>query len=359
MGRNRNRNKKRKFDENLHSTAISDGSMSTSGTGKLFSEHGCPVCDKIVGENGDSIECHDCKAWVHFACSDLTRAQFDMLSNASEAMQFLCKGCRELGKAGTAGAVGGSMVTKIDFMLRKLTAMESKINSLEGCTGKKLEDKIEEVVDKKLAAALDERDEIDKRKNNVIVFGFGESMGETDATKMRYDLERIRSMIEKFDSSLTNINIRDPVRIPTNEKSKPRLFKFKVDSEDIRDKIVKGSIRANQSVKQEERVYFNIDFTPQQREKHKVLKAKLEEKKRVTGEKDWVIKRGEIVKQVKSKNNGHGQGHSDSRVQNGTKVSYDRQQNGNNQREERKTGNGSQPPSPARSNHGAENGGAH
>ena len=345
----KNRRKKRKL--NMNSTGDSGGfAPDISGDGSMATViHSCPVCNNEVDDDVESIQCFRCDKWVHFHCSDLSQEKFQTLRESTDCIQYFCEGCviknrtdKENLTSGTATQSNGSLDAKMDIMLKKLEALETKISTLENHDGPKLDKKIKTVVDRELAAAFDERDEIDRRKRNVIVFGLSESMGDNETMKLRYDIERIRTMMNKIEPELGNIKLIDPVRIHTKKKDKPRLIKFKVETEDLKERIVKGSIRVNKGLSIENRVYFNNDFTPKQRESHKVLKQKLEDKKKETGEDDWVIKRGEVVKAKKTtQEHGTGQGNDSHTLQTDIqgKASGSDKQKTTNQSQKNQSGN--------------------
>ena len=51
----------------------------------------CLVCDDDAED--DSIQCHDCKQWVHFSCSGLTNLQVSFLTDSPDAIQWVCQTC--------------------------------------------------------------------------------------------------------------------------------------------------------------------------------------------------------------------------------------------------------------------------
>ena len=203
-------------------------------------------------------------------------------------------------------------------MITQLGSLETKINNIESFqTSKKLEKQIEDVVDRRLAEVFDERDEIDKRKRNVVVFGLPESGGSSEVDKLKNDVARVKLLIQNMDPDLRGIRVYDPVRLQTKKNDKPRLLKFKVESEGIKERIVKGSIKANKTVDPSERIYFNNDFTPKQREQHNNLKTKLEQKKAETGEDDWIIWKGDIVKMTETQKKNRDQTRKEQNQQQG------------------------------------------
>jgi hypothetical protein len=182
---------------------------------------------------------------------------------------------------------------KVDIMAQKMTMLET------GYTGASLDEKIERAVQRKLAEALDERGEIEKRKLNVVVVGVKESEAAKAEDRAKEDVLRVKALIAKIDPNLQDEKIENPVRLgrAPNKDGKPRLLKIQVGSEEARDNIVRNAWKLNLQVNDpKDRVYFNQDLTQLQRERQKELKAELLRVRAETGEGDWVIRNGKIVK---------------------------------------------------------------
>ena len=175
-------------------------------------------------------------------------------------------------------------------MIGILTAKVKRLE--EGCNGGSLEEKIERMVDRKLAEKLDDRVERDERKNNLIVVNLPESTKSTVEEKKQDDIERLKDMIKEKNPDLVNEEILEPTRLG-KVGEKPRLLRVKVKSQDIKMEFVK--LRLNDEVTPlEERVYINPDYTPAEREKNKQLRKEL--KDRIAGgERNIGIRNGKIV----------------------------------------------------------------
>lgn len=255
----------------------------------------CLVCQTAVTEDVNGIECYDCKEWAHFKCSKLSRKHFELLVESDNSIQWHCPTCQK-GEEERKGKTEA----KIDFLISQFTEMKETIVRLEsGYTGTTLDEKIEKVVERKLAEALDERTEKEKRKCNVILVGLKESEEDTQTKRDKDDMTRIKEMMKKIDETLNDETVSDTVRLGKKTQDRPRLLKFKVRDETVKDKILKNYYTLNKNKpKPEDRVYFNPDYTPLQREQHRQLRAELQD--RVTkGETDLVIRSGKIVKRTK------------------------------------------------------------
>ena len=257
---------------------------------RLGPKYQCIFCD-IAIEDGNCIECFDCKKWAHFKCSKLTKRQFDFLvENSGDSIQWHCQSCYE-------GEVDRKTETevKIDYLIKQMETMQSVITKLEsGFTGTSLDEKIERVVERKLAKALDERNEKEKRKCCLIVVGLQESEEARQSERSREDTSRLRDLLSKIDDSLAETLVEEPVRLG-KKTNRPRLLKIKVKDETAKEKILKNYQELNRNVqRKEDKIYFNPDHTPLERQRYKDLREQIVIRTNA-GERDLVIRNGKIV----------------------------------------------------------------
>ena len=275
---------------NSSSSSSSKNSTPKEMNQKIFM---CLQCEVPVDEGEDCVQCYDCKQWYHFDCTDLTQKYFELLTNTDNSIQWLCNQCKDGERQRR-----DEKDDKLDFLIKKLEMMEEKLTKLEGgYTGDTLEEKIDKAVERKLAEALDERSEIEKRKLNVIVVGLEESEKGSEKEREEEDMRRLGDMITKIDTELKETDIEDLVRLG-KKNDRPRLIRFKTKTQTAKDKIIKNYYKLNDGKRHTDRIYFNPDLTPLQRQKQRQLRKELDEKKRETGENDWTInyRTGEIVK---------------------------------------------------------------
>ena len=80
-------------------------------------------------------------------------------------------------------------------------------------------------------------------------------------------------------------------------RQKPRLLKVIFTTEAKKREVMKKARGLNEGVEEiEKKIYINNDDTEAERKAGYELRQKLREKKKATGEQDWVIRNGEIVK---------------------------------------------------------------
>jgi hypothetical protein len=161
--------------------------------------------------------------------------------------------------------------------------------------GEALEQKIEEVVDKKLAEVMEEQKEVEKRKLNLIIWNMKESTKVEVAEKKEDDLLAAKSLLEKL-VPLEDDDVVDPVRLgKVSVGKRPRMLRVTLKREEKKREILRKAPELNRNVPEErKRIYINPDHTQKQREQHKALR---EEKKRRTqaGEENLAIRNGKVV----------------------------------------------------------------
>lgn len=257
----------------------------------------CLVCEDTCDEefaNEPSIECVNCKCWSHRSCADLTRDAYSLLQN-SHSLHWMCKGC-------TNGERNDLKKTRSDNKLDSILAMmQAMTNRFEGLEKKmidpeNLEEQIEEVVDRKLKEALEETQEKEKRKKNLLIVNMKESRSEDAEQRKRDDLQEIKRVLEPV-IDLQVEDLSDPTRLGQIGGRRPRMLKVTVKTEEKKKEIIRKAQGINEGIENvTDRIFFNPDLTKKEREESKKLRDELK-KRRNEGEKDLVIRNGKIVVQ--------------------------------------------------------------
>ena len=192
----------------------------------------------------------------------------------------------------------------MDKLVQLFQDMIERLDKLERAhTGKSLDEKIEEAVDRKVTEVLEESKEKEQRKLNITVANLPESMVGTVKERRREDSEKVKHLVKK----ITNIeggDLRDPIRlgpILIGQNVRPRLLRMVVRTEEMKAEIMRNVYRLNEGVEFADRVYINQDSTPRERETLKV-----EMMRRVAEwEADLVIRNLQIVKRRPRQLNHH------------------------------------------------------
>ena len=132
MTRNNGKRKNKeegKSDKKNNSGTADENSIADKSTEFFL----CLACDAEAEEN--SIQCHDCKQWAHYKCTDLTQLQLSFLTDSPDAIQWVCPVCLK-GEGEKKGALGA----KIDRLTEMIGILTEKVKRLEeGCKGSSIE----------------------------------------------------------------------------------------------------------------------------------------------------------------------------------------------------------------------------
>lgn len=254
----------------------------------LLSLWSCIGCDKTC-ENENCIECFCCGKWSHQDCAGLSDDTFTELNRPS--LQWVCAKCleEEAGPKSKTDKLIEDMMKVIAKLTDRLDSIDAKLKS-----DSESEEKINEMIGKKVAEALDEEREREKRKKNIIIVNMKESAKTTTEEKKEDDLVQAKKMIEKV-ADMAGESLSDPVRLGREGGNRPRMLKLTVSSEKKKKEILKNAAKLNEGQKdQKKKIYINADYTPKERETFRALRAEKREREE-KGEKDLIIRNGKIL----------------------------------------------------------------
>lgn len=265
----------------------------------------CVACDKDIDKGDeDSIECGKCVNWCHKRCSNLTNAEYDILSRGNKQMSWTCKKCLRQKNKKSDSLERSRLEIKMDKVLdlfgdfaeRLLKLEEEKVES-----SKNIEEKIVNEVDKKVKEAFEEENEKRRRRPNIMVVNVPESKADDMEQRQKDDIEATAAILDKVMGEKVNRGeFKDPIRLGDRiigKKSKPRLLKITVANEDFRKKVFKNARKVNDGVTDKKKmVFINPDRTQKERDDYKKLKEKLVEMQK--DDPDLRISRGKICKKT-------------------------------------------------------------
>ena len=147
---------------------------------------------------------------------------------------------------------------------------------------------------------MEENEEKEKRKLNIIICNLPESQAESPEERKNDDQERVRDLMGKI-CYVQRSEVNNPVKlgkIQIGKNTKPRLLRMVVKTVEAKKKIMQNVSELGKHImKGENRIYVNNDTTKKEREQIKSLKADLNQRKS-DGETNLRIdyKAGKIVK---------------------------------------------------------------
>lgn len=289
----------------------------------------CGVCKKKVGERSKSILCEMCNRWYHAACERIENDLFTVLKKYKDELWF-CHECKPEIR---------SCIQKLKYLEKQNNETQSRLKVLENKWQEsmseldkhvdhkiaKLEEKLvqntkelpiesaekdtqslmqrveENAVEKttqRIIKELEDKEDFNRRKKNVVLYNIPESKKENAYDRMNDDLNKCHDV---FRTSLrlkdTDYEIENTIRLgqlQQNGTMRPTLVV-------LRDVKQKWRIMTNaKNMKYEthagkKKVGISLDLNKEQREKNKKLRDELLNRRR-NGEEDITIKNGEIVK---------------------------------------------------------------
>ena len=259
----------------------------------------CGECKRSVEEEAQCMQCEACHAWFHLSpCCNITQAQYDVLFSDAHGLKnvvrWFCSKC-------------DSNILKC---MGDLTAVKQRLDALENNNNN-----LEALVERKVKLYFSEKEEIEKRRNNVVLFSIpephqevedaeGEMSQTTPAERKRHDIDKVCALGEtdvklavqpKEVSSVFRIGVK-------RNDGKPRMVCVKLDKTEVRDRLLRHAKSLRNSANGwQKNMYINPDLTKEQRQHSDAARKELFRRKG-NGETDLVICNFQVVKRMQSAN---------------------------------------------------------
>ena len=299
-------------------------------------------CGARVGKEG--VECDKCMHWFHCKCQAIPKAALTAMGKWHGTLLWLCDSCSASLKQPASCKCSEVMetVSKLEAVARhnasKIEASISnqekmfagqcklldKVTALTDLTGKKsyaeaLKEAGREVVDQvgkevmeqvakkmekipavnipvqrsheEVAGILDEIQDKEKRKLNVVVHNLKESDGDTHTDRTKSDETKFVEMVK--DGMKLIVKPARSFRVGKKSDTKPRLMIVTLLNNADKVELLRSAASLRDSPKWS-RVYITPDLTWQEREKGRQLRDELARRKE-SGEQHIWIRRGRIV----------------------------------------------------------------
>ena len=254
----------------------------------------CSKCTNEFEESDESIECWQCKHWLHRKCTSLSPVEFDNLARTKNSgIQWICSSCLDLTNTQSSNNNIAELKTLMLTMQTTINNLVCKISLLEE-ERRDTKKSIESMVQKEVSLAIDEMREEDKRKNNVIISGLVETP-DTDETKNLLEATHLLTDIPNVKDEICSIfRLGKPPTAPnSNQHVRPRLLKVSFKSLETKEKVFRKLIDINKREKDpKKKIYVNDDLTSKQRIVDKEVREELK-RRRSLGED--VVRRGNEV----------------------------------------------------------------
>lgn len=285
-------------------TNKNDRSSSSSGkhmAGKMAAGNSCKCtkCNKFVSEDDKALECHDCSKWAHTSCLNVTAAEYRTFQKYDN-VHWYCDACKliadDRGKANKAIA---SLEAKIDLVLTKVEDKCSRAE-VKDIVGEVMEEKMANEVAKQVEAYISEKEDVEKRKKNIMMFNVPESESDTIAERIDHDKNLAESVFLLTAEDDLRPMTSNPKRFGKREAGKNRPLRVTLDSHNAvfghlkKSSTLKELTDLSDSMNFAKKVVLAPDLTVKQRQSRKSLVDELKER-RENGEQNLKIFRGRIV----------------------------------------------------------------
>lgn len=251
----------------------------------------CQDCKKTFVQGTNGIDCDFCDHWFCLNCSKLKKSVYQAIKSTRDNLMWFCEHCL------TAFPGVKKMMMKVANLDDRVDKLETRVKNLEE---NPLSSNSSKTMEEAVRAEMQEIQDIENRKLNLICFNLAESESENIEDKKIDDLQNLKEIVEK-DMKLTDsdIQIKNPVRIGKKDESgkkKARPLKFSVETFESKQQILKGNakLRMHENLEKQS-VYISPDLTKRQQKEAYDLRVELRYRKNVLKEKNLKISNGKIV----------------------------------------------------------------
>lgn len=240
----------------------------------------CACCNKIFKTNL-LINCSVCLKLFKHTCVNISLDELKTLKELSEkGIEWTCAGCREF----------GNELKGLKALILKLQSDMQELKTGKNSTVAPDPLEFEEIVE--------EVNQRNKRKQNLIVFGLNEQIQRESAdVRIERDRNSIINIINILDPEVDTSNLK-PIRLGRFQEGKNRPIKFVLDTEESVYRILKKtSVLKTHNDYKNKKIFISPDRTPRQLEFYRNLKKQLEDRKKA-GETGLNIKHVKGIPQI-------------------------------------------------------------
>ena len=262
----------------------------------------CPKCELACEPTQKIFKCALCQKQFHSTCAGINVKTFDVLSKLKSVCWF-CDACdgvnliEELRQFRDFRSQHAKLSQEMNSQSNRIQKLEEKINEFP--SNWQAQQSFQNVTRSDVAAIFRDQAEIEKRKNNVCVFGLPVSNGGDDKQSfVRICKDQLGIQAEDLSENITEV-----LRVgrdsehgnPNYAPTRPRPVIVKLASFSLKSQIMKNAAKLknyrpeNSNLK----VFISNDLTREQQIQSKNLRAELA-RRRGLGE-SVTIRRGSIV----------------------------------------------------------------
>ena len=251
----------------------------------------CKRCTKEVKDGQCAVLCEYCDEWLHIECAEVSKEEYDILQK-SKHYRFFCDSCdANVDEALTKHA---SLTIQTKSLQDDMKTVKKDIESIQNT--------IKRTVREEITGAIEEKQEIEQRKMNLIVFNLPEP--EKNPSDTAWD----REAKEQKDIELLTKIFKEDLQIPISprngitvarrlglqDKDKVRPLKIEFSDLSIKRSVLGAAKKLRQSTDPiSKKLYINPDLTQKQKEIDRELREEMW--RRRDNNENVIIRRGQIV----------------------------------------------------------------
>ena len=256
----------------------------------------CNTCKKPCGDEDRYIKCDLCEKNFHIKCDKVSVDLYNALSDPlNGGVCWFCKKCRDaavpLHRQMAQLRLDQSEIKKQIVTIEKEKVNKSDLEEevIKNMGGAQAAAKVKEIVSSQIQEAipketirglireeLHESEDIENRKNNIILHGIDEGGNQEQEAAKRKDKSSVEEIFKLIDPSFVLNRITDCRRLGKKVENKNRPLLLKMDSGDHKEAIMRNLVKLKDSP-WHKTVSVSHDMTSNQRDTRKGLIQKAKE----------------------------------------------------------------------------------
>ncbi|KAK4297337.1 hypothetical protein Pmani_011648 [Petrolisthes manimaculis] len=256
----------------------------------------CGDCGVRVGDADNGVQCEFCKLWYHAGCCKVSIKTYKTLKD-EPSLPWSCKTCKSKISRNLAEVERlREEIFNLKKELRELNRHNNWVKQQAEDNEAKWEDRgrimAEQAADK-MMERMREKEDKEKRRNNLIMFNVPESDKEETRDRVKEDTEICEHIfVQKLE--VENFKIEKVVRLGKKANGRIRPTLVRVEDEETKWRLIsRGKMLKNDAEEKMKKIGMSPDLTKTEQQENKRLRNILEEKKRGGGR--WKIQRGRII----------------------------------------------------------------
>lgn len=265
----------------------------------------CKGCHFKVRDNDCGLFCDLCEGWYHAGCAGVSQNLYKMLEKDDEI--WICKHCK--------GTLKGKMkkINRLEeenkqykeanaTLVDELEDWKNKFQAMKGEIVDEVAAKVEAIfnqrikveVEERVTEVMREREEKEKKKNNLVIYNLEESDAEDKQEREREDQLKCVNLFTEIRCE--NIRVRETVRLGKMTEGRKRPLLLKLENENSKYEVLRrAKFLKNTRELWAKRVIITKDQTEKEREETKKALVLLKER-RDRGEQGWYVRDGKLLR---------------------------------------------------------------